>query len=138
METTHRLAAVAADAGGAGSFPANVIATVNKTAIGNDNSFGPQYGSAFDFTLLFNDAILTIVPTALLITACPFYIYAKRQDAVKVERGGVFWAKLVCFLFTYSPLFHMTNSESLGSCIYSLCYSGSSAWSLDLISICLG
>lgn len=103
MQTTHRHAAVAAGTGGAGTFTATVTATGNRTAIGSDNSFGPQYGSTFDFTLLFNDAILTIVPTALLISACPFYIYAKRQRAVKVERGGVFWAKLVCLLFNLAP-----------------------------------
>ena len=74
---------------------ATINATATKTLPGNDNSFGPQYGNSFDFTLLFDHSMFTIVPTALLITACPLYIYFRRRDPLQVERGRLFWAKMV-------------------------------------------
>lgn len=89
--------AVTAAAAGNTALAAAVNSTVTTIAKGSDNSFGPQYGSSFDFTLLFNDTVLTIVPTVLLITACPFYLYYKRQRDIQVERDGAFWGKLVCF-----------------------------------------
>lgn len=116
MPTTPELAAaLARSVGSAGSAntggdgrgvllataTATVTTTVTKTVPGNDNSFGPQYGSSFDFTLLFDHSIFTIVPTVLLITACPLYVYFRRHDAVEVERGPLFWAKMVrCLLNT--------------------------------------
>lgn len=88
-------------ANAANSSASAVVAATNKTAadLANDNSFGPQLGSKFDFTLLFEHAILTLVPTVLLIAACPFYVCFKRNDKIQVKRGKLFWGKVVSIPF---------------------------------------
>lgn len=75
-------------------LPSTVTTTITETIYrGNDGSFGPQYGSTFDFTLLFDHTIFTIVPTVLIIAACPLYIYFRRRNPVEVERDALFWTK---------------------------------------------
>lgn len=87
MQTiTTGLAATAASA---------TTTAVAKTAGRDDSLFGPQLGSTFDFTLLFDHAILTIAPTVLLIAACPLYVYFKHRDPVQVNWDSLFWTKLV-------------------------------------------
>lgn len=46
----------------------------------NDNDFGPALGPGpdchnFDFTLLFEDSILSLVPSVFIILVCVFHIY---------------------------------------------------------------
>lgn len=68
-------------------------------AIAADNSFGPQFLDYFDFTLLFEHSILTILPSALIILACPAYIYHNARRAIVADAGALLWAKLaVAFL----------------------------------------
>lgn len=62
---------------------------------GDDDSFGPQLGSHFDFTLLFEHAVLTILPTSLCIVASPFYIVRYAKSPVCVASSLLLWAKLV-------------------------------------------
>lgn len=64
-------------------------------ADGDDDSFGPQLGSHFDFTLLFEHAVLTILPTSLCIVASPFYIVRYAKSPVCVASSLLLWAKLV-------------------------------------------
>ena len=99
---------------GAATATAALTTAVSRTISGNDDSFGPQFGSAFDFTLLFDHSVLTIVPTVLLITACPLYLYVRHRNPIQVDRDNLFWAKLVCNrillsaaceMFEYSPVF---------------------------------
>lgn len=71
------------------------------TASGDDGAFGPQLGSRFDFTLLFDHAIIAIAPTIALIAACPLYVYFRHRDPVQVNRDALFWMKLVS---RYSPI----------------------------------
>ncbi|EFZ03270.2 ABC transporter, transmembrane domain, type 1 [Metarhizium robertsii ARSEF 23] len=63
-------------------------------ADGDDDSFGPQLGSHFDFTLLFEHAVLTILPTSLCIVASPFYIVRYAKSPVCVASSLLLWAKL--------------------------------------------
>lgn len=49
-------------------------APAEATWLADDGVFGPQYGQEFDFSMVFNNTILTILPAALLIAACPAYI----------------------------------------------------------------
>lgn len=71
---------------------------VNTTA---DNAFGPQLPLHFDFTLLFEHAIFTILPSSLLIAASPLYLYRLVRKPVCVRSGLLLWTKLVCFYFFF-------------------------------------
>lgn len=68
-------------------------ASVNVTH--NDNTFGPQYGSHFDLTLLFENTILTILPTAVLILLSPFHLIQRRNKAAVSSQSPLLWSKLV-------------------------------------------
>lgn len=67
-------------------------------AIAADNSFGPQFLNYFDLTLLFQHSIFTILPSALLILACPAYMYHHGRKAVVADAGAQLWAKLAIAL----------------------------------------
>lgn len=67
----------------------------DAAAIAADRSIGPQFQSKFDFTLLFEDVFLTILPSAILVIACPFYFFQNFQKAVVADAGWLLWAKLV-------------------------------------------
>lgn len=63
-----------------------------------DDAFGPQLGGAFDFTLTFDHAILSILPSSLLILVTPFFIrYFKSQPEV-ILPGPLLWGKIVSIL----------------------------------------
>ena len=89
-----------------------------------DDSFGPHAGDCrggFDFTLLFEESILTIVPVTLLLLGLParlWYLFrrvkkvaaGKRSATVKIVRTSLFicvtQAKLlltITLVLTYSP-----------------------------------
>jgi hypothetical protein len=63
-----------------------------------DNVFGPVVDGCrdgFDFTLLFEQSIMSIVPSALLLLAFPVrYVYLHKQD-VKAQTALISWLKLV-------------------------------------------
>jgi len=64
-----------------------------------DNSFGPYAESCrggFDFTLLFEESILSILPLALLITVIPFRISYLAPRSIKVDSDLLLPTKLVC------------------------------------------
>jgi len=55
-----------------------------------DDSFGPHAGSCrggFDFTLLFEETILAILPVGLLVVALPFRGRFLLRKAKKVTNG---------------------------------------------------
>lgn len=60
-----------------------------------DNSFGPQLGSQFDFTLLFEDSILTILPAGLFIAVTPFFFLHYLKLPIYISSGLLLWTKLV-------------------------------------------
>ena len=63
-----------------------------------DDTFGPYAGhcrGGFDFTLLFEESILSIVPLVLLIGVIPLRILYLIRRSVKVERGFLLPTKLV-------------------------------------------
>lgn len=64
-----------------------------------DNEFGPQVNTclrAFDFTLTFEESILTILPTGLfLVAAVPRLIFLLRRPRL-TQRKGLRTTKLVC------------------------------------------
>lgn len=68
-----------------------------------DITFGPQYGHHFDFTLLFESAILTILPTTLLLAICPFHLIHYKRQKVRSGRSALLYLKLVR---QTAPFFH--------------------------------
>lgn len=63
-----------------------------------DESFGPYAGhcrGGFDFTLLFEESILSILPLVLLLGIIPLRIVYLVRRSVKVERGILLPLKLV-------------------------------------------
>ena len=63
-----------------------------------DDTFGPYAGNCrggFDFTLLFEDSILSILPLALLLLVAPFRISYLFRRAIKVDPSSWLASKLV-------------------------------------------
>ncbi|KAI8284941.1 ABC transporter atnG [Colletotrichum sp. SAR11_240] len=60
-----------------------------------DNYFGPQVNGYFDFTVLFEQSILSILPTALLILLAPVRITWLLRNDIRVRAGKLLWLKLV-------------------------------------------
>lgn len=63
-------------------------------AMAADKTFGPQFLTSIDFTLLFEQSILTLLPSVLLILSCPASVYHYARQAVVVNTGKILWAKL--------------------------------------------
>lgn len=70
-------------------------AVLRLIAMASDRVFGAQLSSQFDLTLLFEHAILTVLPATLLIVASPFYLFHYLKSPAYVSGGGrLSWAKL--------------------------------------------
>ncbi|OLN96559.1 Canalicular multispecific organic anion transporter 1-like protein 1 [Colletotrichum chlorophyti] len=64
------------------------------SAAAADDYFGPQARGYFDFTILFQQSILSILPTALFILLAPFRLIWLRRHDVCVRSGKLLWLKL--------------------------------------------
>lgn len=60
-----------------------------------DQSFGPQLPGHFDFTLYFEHAILTVLPTAAFLVGALVYIVQMQTRPTVVGTGWLFWTKMV-------------------------------------------
>jgi ATP-binding cassette subfamily C (CFTR/MRP) protein 1 len=64
-----------------------------------DNTFGPWAGEhcrgGFDFTLLFEEAILSVTPLVLILCVAPFRIFYLWRKQTKVSKSLLLPAKLV-------------------------------------------
>lgn len=63
-----------------------------------DDTFGPYAGSCrggFDFTLLFEESLLSIVPLCLVLAVVPFRVVYLFRRTVKVDRNFLLPSKLV-------------------------------------------
>lgn len=63
-----------------------------------DDNFGPYAGrcrGGFDFTLFFEEAILSILPTLLLLAVIPFRVLYLYKREIKVEQSLLSLAKPV-------------------------------------------
>lgn len=66
-----------------------------------DNTFGPHAGSCrggFDFTLLFEESILSILPLALLLLVVPVRTTYLFRRTIKVNPSSWLASKLVSYL----------------------------------------
>jgi hypothetical protein len=75
---------------------------VNSTVYTDDNSFGPFLDlpnrATFDFTLLFEEAILSIAPSAILLLLIPPRILRLWKTPRKVIGSYLQTTKIVSFL----------------------------------------
>ena len=62
---------------------------------GVNNAFGPRAGSGFDFTLKFDDAVLNILPSVLMICATPIFIVHYKKQKQVILASALLWYKLV-------------------------------------------
>lgn len=60
-----------------------------------DDTFGPQAGTYFDFTLYFEHSILTILPASIFLLVCPLYMFRFLRRPVSFKHGLLLWTKLV-------------------------------------------
>ncbi|KAE9376787.1 putative ATP-binding cassette transporter [Stipitochalara longipes BDJ] len=63
--------------------------------------FGPTIPEGFDFTLLFQDSLLSILPSAILLIVIPFRIWSLRGKTRKVHRSLIYENKLL-FLVVFA------------------------------------
>ncbi|KAI2486583.1 Canalicular multispecific organic anion transporter 1 [Pyrenophora tritici-repentis] len=66
-----------------------------------DDTFGPYAGShcrgGFDFTLLFSEIFLSIIPISLLISIIPFVAFRLLRTPTKVSRSSLLYTKLIAW-----------------------------------------
>jgi hypothetical protein len=60
-----------------------------------NNDFGPAARGRFDFTILFEDVFLSIVPSVLLLLIGPPRLWALYQQPLKVKKSPLHESKLV-------------------------------------------
>ncbi|KAH6718942.1 putative ATP-binding cassette transporter [Leptodontidium sp. MPI-SDFR-AT-0119] len=65
------------------------------------NSFGPTVPNEFDFTILFENTILSILPSALLLLVLPFRIFTLHGKPRKVSKSFLYENKLL-FLVAFA------------------------------------
>ncbi len=66
-----------------------------------DNTFGPHAGTCrggFDFTLLFEETILVILPVVIILMVAPFRIFYLLKRRTKVTTSWLLISKLVSIL----------------------------------------
>ena len=75
-----------------------MTAIIPQCSISTQNHFGPGNNDChdgFDFTLLFEETILTIGPLSLVLLALPFRLYLLSRTDPKVRLGWLHTLKLV-------------------------------------------
>ncbi|KAF4954480.1 hypothetical protein FGADI_5259 [Fusarium gaditjirri] len=60
-----------------------------------DKEFGPQRVGVFDFTILFEQSILSLLPTGLFILLVPLRFYVIWNNERVTKSGLLLWAKLI-------------------------------------------
>ena len=76
--------------------------SLNRTSFAYSlDAFGPTIPKGFDFTLLFQDTLLSILPSAVLLLVIPFRIWSLRGKSRKVHRSLIYENKLVSCTVSY-------------------------------------
>jgi len=65
---------------------------MNGTTIG---TFGPALKESFDLTLVFEQSILSSLPSAIFLAASPLRIGWLWKQEILVQGGQLVWAKIV-------------------------------------------
>ncbi len=71
---------------------------MSSVAQSDDSPFGSQLPGPFDFTVLFEHAMLGLIPTALVVFVTPFYLKDLLHTQRQVRPGNLLWSKLACGL----------------------------------------
>lgn len=78
------------------------MASVNGCTIAVEDVFGPDVSPScldgFDFTVLFEETILTLLPLGVFLLLAPIQVLKLRGEAKKVASSWLYWTKLVCDL----------------------------------------
>jgi len=64
-------------------------------AVHANESFGPAASGRFDFTLLFEDIFLSLVPSILLLTSTVWRVTHLNKQPLKVKNSPLYEGKLV-------------------------------------------
>lgn len=62
-----------------------------------DNAFWPLLPNVLDLTLKFEETVLDLTPSSLVIALTPIVIGQHLQQPVQVRRSPLLWIKLVSF-----------------------------------------
>ncbi|KAF5022863.1 hypothetical protein F66182_5096 [Fusarium sp. NRRL 66182] len=79
-----------------------------------DNTFGPHHPGLFDFTLLFEQSILSLLPTCAFLILVPFRITILWKRERVAAAGDILWLKLVtiaCYACLQIPLIVLWSRE---------------------------
>lgn len=60
-----------------------------------DDDFGPHRAILFDFTILFEQSILSLLPTGLFLLLVPLKLFLLRNNEKLSRSGTLLWLKLV-------------------------------------------
>ncbi|QPC67746.1 hypothetical protein HYE67_009977 [Fusarium culmorum] len=81
----------------------------------SDNNFGPHRIGVFDFTILFEQSILSLLPAALFLFLVPLRLFVLRNNERVTELGTLLWLKLAtaaCYVFLQVALIVLWSRES--------------------------
>jgi hypothetical protein len=81
------------------SLHAQLLPPSSSSMSSSDNYFGPQLPHIFDFTILFEQSILSILPTSLFIVLAPIRLWSLHRHETRVASRRLLWSKLVTILF---------------------------------------
>lgn len=65
-----------------------------------DNVFWPHGFPIFDFSLVFEESILQILPSSSFILFGPAIILHYRQTNARIRQNKLLWTKVVCRMLT--------------------------------------
>lgn len=66
-----------------------------------DTNFGPHHPGLFDFTILFEQSILSLLPTCIFILLVPLRISVLWKHEKATKPGILLWSKLVSDLSSW-------------------------------------
>lgn len=93
-----------------------LVAKASTTEQIDDAYFGPQFGQEFDFTMVFDNTILTIIPATIMIGAAPVYMFWYHKAVAKTSKRGPLWVKLVSYIFFQTHRFLLLIVWEDGCC----------------------
>ncbi|KAH7198422.1 P-loop containing nucleoside triphosphate hydrolase protein [Fusarium flagelliforme] len=68
----------------------------------SDDNFGPHRAKTFDFTILFEQSILSLLPTGLFLLLVPLRLFLLRNNEKVSKIGTILWLKLVALVVLWS------------------------------------
>ena len=83
----------------------NILLNSSSSLNYNDlSAFGPTKPTGFDFTPLFEDSILSLVPSVLLLISLPYRVITLYRQRPKVSPGGFLYESKLTFLGVFAAI----------------------------------